>query len=318
MDPHRRVVTTNLCGMMESAGQLKQMCFDRISNTRFNEKEVAKYHSLRKSSNLTATTELVLKRFLMRRKNLMDECKKEGAGKKKTNFDKHTNLTRATMDAKFHLRDCLAKGDEDGAKAMRKKLQTLDKKEKKRKMLIRAQKTRQIIHKVNVRNVDLSVARMELAAKDAKVRAKTDIMDKEFYLHSTRPSRPGILWQTNEEQTKVAANAEEDTEEEKMAKNKAIYLAQQSGRPNSGSTGTSGEGDVAGTQDANGIVEQNAAKALFQVSFIGLYFECRGVLMVGSFSFFFVIDCCFFFGSWVSSFFFLCFLRHRPIILILI
>ena len=50
----------------------------------------------------------------------------------------------------------------------------------------------------------------------------------------------------------------------KWQKNKAIYLAQQSGRPNSGSTGTSGEGDVAGTQDANGIVEQNAAKALFQ------------------------------------------------------
>jgi len=124
---------------------------------------------------------------------------------------------------------------------------------------------------------------MELAAKDAKVRAKTDIMDKEFYLHSTRPSRPGILWQTNEEQTKVADNAEEDTEEEKMAKNKAIYLAQQSGRPNSGSTGTSGEGDVVGTQDAKGIVEQNAAKALFQVSFVGLYFECGGVLMLGSF-----------------------------------
>ena len=71
---------------MESAGQLKEMCFDRISNTRFNEKEVAKYHKLRKESNLTATTELVMKRFLMRRKNLMDECKKEGEGKKKNKF----------------------------------------------------------------------------------------------------------------------------------------------------------------------------------------------------------------------------------------
>ena len=86
MDPHRHVVTTNLCGIMESAGQLKEMCFDRISNTRFNEKEVAKYHKLRKESNLTATTELVMKRFLMRRKNLMDECKKEGEGKKKNKF----------------------------------------------------------------------------------------------------------------------------------------------------------------------------------------------------------------------------------------
>ena len=257
-DPNQPQVKTKLIAKLESAGSIHDMPLDKISNMTFTQLHLDAYNRLRAKNSLRYTTEKEVQKVLGKKKRTKELADSE-EGRKLYSKDKRwthlPNLPKDKMDAHFQLADAQKNGDEMQQMFFEQVLKRIEQKEKQVMQMIKNQQIRQTIHEVNVRNKGLSVARMEIAALEAREKAKTEIMDKEYYLHSTRPSRPGILWRMKKGD---GDDVVEMTEEEKStAKAKAQAAAAAAAAVVAGTAPTA--------PSAKFNHEQNAAKALFQV-----------------------------------------------------
>mgnify|MGYP001380784673 CR=1 FL=1 len=169
------------------------MPLDKISNMTFTQLHLDAYKRLRDKNSLRYTSEKEVQKVLGKKKRTKELADSE-EGRKLYSKDKRwthlPNLPKDKMDAHFQLADAQKNGDDMQQIFFEQVLKRIEQKEKQVMQMIKNQQIRQTIHEVNVRNKGLSVARMEIAALEAREKAKTEIMDKEYYLHSTRPSRP--------------------------------------------------------------------------------------------------------------------------------
>jgi len=165
------------------------------------------------------------------------------------------------MDANFEYQDALKKNDTDQISRMKYQLEKIKRKERNHKKNIQKQQTRQTIHTVNVRNVQAGVQRMEYAANLARERAKVEIMDKEFYLHSTRPSRPGILWRAKKSDGNDVPEETENVVEEEEEEEEVMEGDVKKAKKKIDRDGNVVKHNYEKQEDLD--VEQNASKALF-------------------------------------------------------
>jgi hypothetical protein len=261
-NPNEPPVNTKLIAKLESAGSIHDMPMEKISNMTFSQQHLDAYKRLRANNSLPYTTEREVRKILGKKKRVQEIANQEPGKKTKQRWQKLPNLPKDKMDAQFELEDARKRDDESKQNFFKDVLRRIAIKEKTAKQMIKNQQIRQTIHEVNVRNVKLSVARMEIAALEAREKAKTEIMDKEYYLHSTRPSRPGILWRMKKDDTEDVVELTEEEKSEAKAKAQAAAAA--------------AAAVVAGTAPTAPSVkfnhEQNAAKALFQVRLLFLFF----------------------------------------------
>ena len=280
-DAQKIPITTDLCGVLESAGAIKNMALDRVSNKLITAKDLLKFQYLLEQNSLRKTSETEVKRYLMKKKKIKKDSEM-AESKKKTNFHEQINFTRAKMDANFEYQDALKKNDTDQISRMKYQLEKIKRKERNHKKNIQKQQTRQTIHTVNVRNVQAGVQRMEYAANLARERAKVEIMDKEFYLHSTRPSRPGILWRAKKSDGNDVPEETENVVEEEEEEEEVMEGDVKKAKKKIDRDGNVVKHNYEKQEDLD--VEQNASKALFTVRkkknnrFCGSKFGCTKLI----------------------------------------
>ena len=198
---------TNRTIILEAGGKTKNLTMGMVSNQIFTPREMQSYERLQRENNLSCVTVEEIEEHLRNRRDLIEGKKvaektfEETVRQNQATRDA-ANVTRARLEIRNRmklLQDSIDReGDPEGDKAgqmeeLNSRMKRLDELEKARREELRRDGKSSVTHRLNQRNVKASVARMELAAAEVRVKEKNakDGVDEEVNPFHRRPTHLG-------------------------------------------------------------------------------------------------------------------------------